>query len=180
MRNITRVSLVLAGSAALVGSMALPASAADTTTTVTVPSGTIAIAAPASASFASPVTPGTTATVSLPGVQVTDNRAGTVGWTASVASSAFSGAKVNATTGASLYSIAASNASYTAGAATVVGTATVAASAKQTDLSSAKTAQTASAVTGNHTANWAGTLELAVPSNAIADDYTALVTHSVL
>jgi hypothetical protein len=157
--------------------MALPASALDTTTTVTVPSGTIGISSvPASAALGS-VTPGTTATVTLTGVKVEDNRAGEAGWTATVSSTQFEGAK-ESVLGTPDNIISAANASYTAGTATVSGTATVTAAAKQADLSAVKTVQTATAVTGNNTATWNGTLELAVPSNAIADDYTAVVTHS--
>lgn len=179
MRSVTRFSLVLASSAVLVGSMALPASAADTTTTVEVPAGTIGYSSvPASASLGS-TAPGTTATVSLAGVQITDNRAGTAGWTATVSMSPLNGA-VQTTPGTSDNVIPASAAAYTAGTATVTGTATVAASAKQSNLSTAKDVQTATAVSGNNTATWTGSLEVAIPSNAIADTYTAVLTHSLL
>lgn len=76
--------------------------------------------------------------------------------------------------------IPASAAAYTAGTATVIGTATVAASAKQSNLSTAKNIQAATAVSGNNTATWGATLEVAIPSNAIADTYTAVLTHSLL
>lgn len=177
MRNLTRASLALIGSTALAASVALPASAADTTMTVTVPSGTITISSVSDSVSLNSVSPGSTATVTLTGVKVTDNRAGTTGWTATVISTDFKSAK-RETLGVSLHSIAASNASYTAETATVTGTATVTTTGKQTDLSAAKAVQTAGAVQGNNTATWNGTLELAVPSNAIADDYTAVVTHS--
>lgn len=181
MRSVTRFSLVLASSAVLVGSMALPASAADTTTTtVTVPSGTIGYSAvPATAAPLSTSAPGTTATVSLAGVQITDNRAGTAGWTATVSMSPLNG-EAETVVGTSDNIIQPTAAAYTAGAATRTGTVTVTASAKQSDLTAAQNVQTATAVTGNHTATWTGTLEVAIPSDAIADTYTATLTHSLL
>jgi hypothetical protein len=95
-----------------------------------------------------------------------------------VSSTAFNGAK-QSVLGTSDNIISAANASYTAGTATKTGTVTVTAAAKQTGLSTTgKTVQTATAVNGNNTATWDGTLALAVPSDALADDYTAVVTHS--
>lgn len=180
MRSITRISFVFVGSAALIGSMALPASAADTTTTAEVPVGTLSVsAAPASAALGA-IVPGTTASVDLAGIQVTDDRAGTAGWVASVSSSSFNGA-TETTPGTPDNVISAVNASYTPATATVIGTdIVVTASAAQVDLSAAKNVQTASAVNGNNSASWDASLSLAVPSDALADTYTAVVTHSVL
>ncbi|WP_155849549.1 hypothetical protein [Arthrobacter sp. H20] len=179
MRTITRASLVLAGSAALVGAMALPASAVDTTTTAQINAGTIGFSSfPTSAALGA-VVPGATVTTSLVDIQVTDNRAGTAGWVASVSLSNFTGAK-QTVAGTPDNVIPAANASYTPAAAIVSGTATLTASGAQADLSTAKSVQTASAVTGNHVATWGATLALTAPSNALADTYTAVLTHSVL
>lgn len=177
MRKLTRASLALIGSTVLAASVAVPASAADTTTTVTVPSGTITINSPPATVALNSVLPGSTVTVTLTGIKVTDNRAGTTGWTATVISTVFEGEKKDVQGGSS-HSIAASYASYNAGTAAVTGTATVTTTGKQTDLSTAKIVQTAGAVQGNNTATWSGALELAAPSDAIAGDYTAVVTHS--
>ena len=103
---------------------------------------------------------------------VTDDRAGTAGWVATVSISDFTG------TGTTPPSLPATAARYTAPAATVTGTATVNASTV-TDISTAATVQTASAVTGNNTATWDPTLQIVAPSDALADTYTATITHSV-
>ena len=179
MRTATRISLALAGSAALVASMALPASAADTTTTVAVPAGTIGVSAvPTSADLGS-IVPGTTASVVLTGVQISDQRAGVTGWVASVSMSTLNGS-IETVAGTPDYTISAVNATYTGAAAVESGTVTVTSAGAQADLSTAKSVQTATAVSGNNTATWDGTLALAVPSDAKADTYTAVLTHSVL
>jgi hypothetical protein len=175
MRRITRISFVVAASAVLVGSLALPASAAtssDTATTVTVTGGGLAITAPAGATL-SDAAPGATATANLASVRVSDTRAGTVGWTASVVSTDFTGT----ITGAA--AIPAAAATYTPGVATVTGIAVVA-PAIQSDLSTAKAVQTAAAVVGNNTATWGAALSVVVPGSALADTYSGTLTHSVL
>lgn len=175
MRRITRTSFVLAASAALLATIALPASAdtsSKTDTTVTVTGGGLAITAPASAAL-SDAAPGATATANLTGVRVSDTRAGIVGWTTSVLSSDFTGNETGA-------AIPATAASYTpSGLATVTGIAVVVPTI-QTNLSSAKAVQTASAVVGNNTATWSATLSVVVPGGALADTYSGTLTHSVL
>lgn len=176
MRRITRTSFVLAASAALVASAALPASAdtsSTTATTVTVTGGGLAITAPASAALSN-AAPGATATANLTGVRVSDTRAGTVGWTASVLSSDFTGT----ITGAA--AIPATAASYTPNSLTVVTGIAVVIPAIQTNLSTAKPVQTASAVVGNNTATWDAALSVVVPGGALADTYSGTLTHSVL
>lgn len=169
MRHFSRVSLVLAVSAALVGSVTLPATAADTGVTVTVPTGGLAISAPGTAALGS-IAPGANANVALTGVTVTDTRAGVGGWQAQVTMSALvSGANT----------IPASGATYTPAAATVNGNATVT-PATVADLTTAKTVQTATAVSGNNDATWDATLNIAVPAGALAGDYTGTLTHSTL
>lgn len=174
MRKITRVTLVLATVAVFTGAATLPASAAttaDTTTTVAVDGGVLSISAPASLALTA-VQPGATATGTLAGVEVTDETADTVGWTTSFSISAFASVADPTKT------IAAANVSYSPAAATVTGTATV----TNTDASSGSgDVQAATAVTGNNTATWGGTISVAVPSDALAaTDYTATLTHSVL
>lgn len=170
MRNLSRISLVVAVSAALVGSVALPATAADTGITVTVQGGGLAINAPGAAALGS-IAPGANANVTLTGVAVTDTRAGTLGWQAQVIMTALT---------VSGQTIPASAATYTAAAATVNGTATVTPAAPVADLTTAKTVQTATAVSGNNDATWNATLNIAVPAGALAGDYTATLTHSTI
>ena len=174
MRTISRISLVAAASAALVGSIALPASAAptaDTTATVEVPVGSLSISAPAGADLAT-ITPGGTASATLTGIQVSDTRAGEAGWAASVTLSDFVGDTPTNV-------IPATAATYTPGAAVVAGTSTVEATA-QSGLATAKTVQAATGVVGNNTATWSADLGVTAPANALADNYTATLTHSVL
>lgn len=173
MRKLSRFSLAIAASATLVGSIALPASAApvtDTTdTTVTVSAGVLGIAAPATATLPA-VVPGKTTTVALDEVVVTDLRAGEAGWVTSVILTDLTG------TGGT---IPASAASYTTDVANKSGTVTLA-ETSSSDLSVLAPVQTASAVTGNHTATWNADLNLAAPADALAGEYTATLTHSVL
>jgi hypothetical protein len=171
MRSITRVSLVIAASAALVGSLALPASAADTVATVTVPAGLLTISAPASANLGT-VAPGSPVAAALGTVTVSDLRAGVQDWDAQVNMSDFVGANTSTV-------IPAASATYTPTAAVESGTSTVTPSA-QMGLDAAKTEQSATAVTGNNTAEWNADQSFTAPANALADTYTATLTHSVL
>ncbi|WP_427174697.1 hypothetical protein [Arthrobacter sp. 92] len=171
MRSISRVSLAAAASAALIASLALPASAADTTATVQVAAGSLGISAPASTALTA-LTPGGSASANLTGVNVTDSRAGTADWTANVSLTNFTG-----TTPTNI--IPATAATYTPATAGKTGTVTVVPTT-QADLSTAKTVQSATAVVGNNTATWDAVLSVTAPSDALADTYTAVLTHSVL
>src|SRR5664279_1503578 len=85
MRTTTRAALALAGSAALIGVTTVPSFAADTgdtTTTVEVEAGVLSITVPATATLSA--VPGADSTVDLTETVVTDERAGTENWTATV------------------------------------------------------------------------------------------------
>ncbi|WP_157157577.1 hypothetical protein [Diaminobutyricimonas sp. LJ205] len=177
MRSITQVALAIASAAAITTVIAMPASAAPvedtTTTTVEVTAGALSISAPASLALSS-VTPGGSATGTFQStdVVVTDLTADTLGWTTSYTIGEFSSVLVPAGT------IAASNVTYTPTVAIVDGTATV---TEATASNGTGVIQTATAVTGNNTATWGGTITVTVPSDALAAaDYTATLTHSVL
>ncbi|MCJ0901925.1 hypothetical protein [Rhodococcus sp. ARC_M6] len=172
MRSITRTTLVVGFSVAVAAGLAMPASAADTITTVEVAAtGGIAITAPANAD-ALEVTPGFDAEAGILGVEVTDNRSAKVDWAASIALTDFVG-------GATAAVIPASAAEYTPTTAVVVGTATVA-SSTATNPVEVRTVQTATGVSGNNTATWDAALTIPVPASALADTYVATLTHSVL
>ena len=162
MRSISRISLVMAASAALVGSIALPASAAEdrTETTVNVTAGGLSISAPETAALLD-VAPGAKSTATLPDVKVTDLRAGILGWVAAVSLGDFVGTDPTNT-------FTADAATYTPGAADVNGTATVA-ETPAADLTSLKAVQTATAVKGNNTATWTAELSVNAPTDALAD-----------
>lgn len=153
-------------------SVATPAAADSQTTAVAaVEAGALSISAPTALTLGS-AAPGTTGSATLEGVVVTDDRAGTDGWVASVTVTDFSSASVDR-------QLPASALTYAPGQAVVTGTATLTPSTV-TGSTTAAAVQTAAAVSGNNTATWDATVGLAVPADALAaDDYTATITQSV-
>jgi hypothetical protein len=166
--------------AAVVGmlslSIAIPALADTTTASVTVTGGTLTISAPPDAgslgSIANSVSGGTLSGT-LGEVQVNDARSAAAGsgWVASVISTAF--------TPSSGPTIAASFVGYTAGTITKVGTATYTAN-DPADLTGVSAAVTATGITGDNSATWTPTINVAVPGGTIATTYNATITHSVV
>lgn len=170
MRTPSRTILSLAAAAALAGGIAAPASAADTSATVAVESGTITLTAPASFDLGG-IVPGKTTTSVLAGVKVTDERAGQLGWVASVSVGEFSDKALDET-------LPADAASYSAEAAVVTGTATLLPPALLENGTG--TAQTATAVRGNNSAVWDAVISVEAPSDALAGTYSAKIVHSVI
>jgi hypothetical protein len=169
--RIIRAALALACSAALAGGSAVPASAADTLTTVVVSSGSLGFSsAPASASLGL-VDPGVDAAITVRGITVSDDRAGTAGWSASVVLTDFTGDA----TGAALSS---AGVTYTPTAAATTGTVTMTASTAN-NPTTPRIVQTATGVSGNNTATWNAGLTVPVPKDAVVDTYTATLTYSV-
>ena len=176
MRKITLAALALASSAALVGVTAVPAFAAttdDTATTVTVEAGVLSITVPATAAL-STVLPGENSTATLDATVVTDARAGIVNWTATVILPALTGDAVGSTE-----TIITTGATYLAGTATLTGSPTLAGPTLKTDLSTAKTSQATTAVSGNNSASWTATLTVPIPAQVLADSYSGVMTQSV-
>ena len=174
-------SLAIATTAAglLVLGIALPASAAATgpsTATVTIQGGVLAITVPATAgnlgTQADTVGGGTISGL-LGQVQVTDARSAAAGsgWVASVIATAF--------TPTSGPTIPASAVGYTAGVITKVGTATYTAD-DPADLTGVAPAVTATGITGDNSATWNPTINVAVPGGTVAGVYSGTITHSVL
>ena len=172
----TRSLLVAVAAGLLSLGIALPASADTTTASVTVTGGTLTFSAPAAAgslgSIANSVSGGTVSG-SLGQVQVNDARSAAAGsgWVASVISTAF--------TPSAGPTIAASFVSYTAGTITKVGTATYTAN-NPGNLTGVSAAVTATGITGDNSATWTPTINVAVPGGTIATTYSAIVTHSVV
>lgn len=172
--------LAVAGIAGIAG----PAHAAitgDTSMTFTLSGGTLAITVPSSKALGSVATgTATTASAQLGTIAVTDTRGALLGsWTASVSSSDF-------TTGASTANetIAKANADYWSGAATATtGTGVFGPGqllvANKVTLATSRTAFSASALVGNNTASWNPTVNVTIPSAAVAGDYTGTITHSI-
>jgi hypothetical protein len=105
-------------------------------------------------------------------VQVNDARSAAAGsgWVASVISTAF--------TPPAGPTIPASAVSYTAGPITKVGTATYVPN-NPGNLTGVSPAVTATGITGDNSATWNPTINVAVPGGTIAAVYSATITHSV-
>jgi hypothetical protein len=106
-------------------------------------------------------------------VQVNDARsaAAGAGWVASVISTAF--------TPPSGPTIGAASVGYTAGPITKVGTATFTAN-DPPDLTGVTAAVTATGITGDNSATWNPTINVAVGGGMAAGVYSATITHSVV
>lgn len=147
-----------------------------TPATVTVTGGALSITVPIDAgSLGSRVNTvgGGTISGSLGQVQVNDARSAAAGsgWVVTVISTAF--------TPPSGPTIAASAVGYTAGAIAKTGTATFTAN-DPGNLTGAVAAVTATGITGDNSATWNPTINVAVPGGTIANVYSATITHSVV
>jgi hypothetical protein len=173
-----RPFLVAVAAAILAVGIAIPASAApgESAANVTITGGFLSISVPANAgSLGSIVNTvgGGTISGALGQVVVTDARSAAAGstWVASVISTAF--------TPVSGPTIPASRVGYTAGTITKVGTATYTAN-DPTNLTGASPAVTATGITGDNSATWNPTINVAVPGGTIAGTYSGTITHSVV
>ncbi len=172
----TRRSLTASIAAVLAVGVVLPAAANPTTATVEVTGGSLSISAPADAGSlgaTANTVQGTTISGPLGQVQVDDARSAAAGsgWVASVISTAFTPDVGPA--------IPASAVGYTVNGIVKVGTATYTAN-DPADLTGASPAVTASAITGDNSATWTPTINVAVPGGMAAGVYYATITHSVL
>jgi hypothetical protein len=146
-----------------------------TTATITVQGGALSISVPTDAgnlgTRANSVTGGTISGP-LGQVQVSDARSAAAGsgWVATVIASAFTPPAGPA--------IAASAVGYTVGAITKVGTATYTAN-NPLALTGVVPALTATGITGDNSATWNPTINVAVPGGMAAGVYSATITHSV-
>ncbi|WP_213814998.1 hypothetical protein [Glaciihabitans sp. dw_435] len=173
MRTLTRSAIVLSAAVALVGVSAVPAMAVDAPVAVAVEAGVLSITS--DAIVMPDVAPGVASVSADFGVAVSDLRAqSALGWVTSVSMTQF----VGTTTPANVISPALST--YAATGTAHTGTATITTAAAITDLTVATPIQTATAVTGNNNTTWNGSLSVAVPAAALADNYTATLTQSVL
>jgi hypothetical protein len=149
-----------------------PAVAAPTTATVTVTGGALSISVPASAGSLANTVAGGVISGPLGPVEVNDARSAAAGsgWVASVISTAF--------TPSSGATIGAAAVGYVAGPITKVGTATFTAN-DPPDLTGAVAAVTATGITGDNSATWNPTINVAVAGGKAAGTYSGTITHSV-
>jgi hypothetical protein len=174
-------STFVATTAALlaVGVAVAPASAdapGVSTATITLQGGALSITVPADAGnlgTRANTVGGGRISGSLGQVQVNDARSAAAGsgWVASAISTAFTPPAGPA--------IAASAVSYTAGTVTKVGTATYTAN-DPVSLTGVAPAVTATGITGDNSATWNPTINVAVPGGLAAGIYSAEITHSVV
>jgi hypothetical protein len=150
-------------------STAAPASADDTTTTFVLAGGALSFSVAPSATLTGGDTGTTTITGSLGPVSVTDNRGGVSSWIATATSTPFTGIGGSSSTAVS----------YTAGTVNETGTITVADGTATTLTATAANVVAPTTVSGNNTASWAPTLNVSMPTSALADTYTGTVTTSV-
>jgi len=147
-----------------------------TSASITLEGGALSITVPGSAgSLGTLVNTVAGGTVSGPlgEVQVNDARSAVAGsgWVASVISTAFTPPAGPA--------IAASAVSYTAGPITKIGTATFTAN-DPGNLTGVSPAVTATGITGDNSATWNPTIDVAVAGGTAAGVYSATITHSVV
>lgn len=174
-KSIVIIPIAAALAAAL--SYAPPAAAAasgSTPVTLAVNGGTLDISVPAGPVALGAVTASTSAqtiTSALGNFTVTDGRAGTAGWTVTAGAVDF--------TGPQTISVSAPGSStYTPGAATVTGTATVT-SNNLSPMYPAAPVQVATGVIGINTAVWNPIISVTIPANTLAGTYSSTITHSV-
>lgn len=187
MRKTTRLSLALVTSAAMVGLAALPASAVDgdesvppvlTQATIEVKGGLLGISVAPALAPVTDLIPGSEAVFSVPDVAVTDHRAVEGSWNVSVALTDFTTdvkAAKNIPAAGSSYTIVEDSLAKAGTTGELVST-----KAEWTLASQELPAVSAPGVHGNNTADWDATLTVPVPSDALAGNYQATLTHSVL
>jgi hypothetical protein len=176
MRNMMIAAAFLVGGTGVVvfTAPAFAATTATTPVTVEVGGNALGISAPAGPVNIGSVDASTSAqivTSQLGLVTVTDNRAGTAGWVATVEAPDFTGPQTISTSAPGLVT-------YTPGTATVDGRANVAATFED-HLYPESTVQTATGVRGANSAAWNPTISVTVPAGALAGTYSTTITHSV-
>ena len=168
MRNLTRFSIVLAGSAALVGSMALPASAADALSgandaTVEITAGYLVLDTTNTElvlDHSGVSAEESTATGKLTGVNVSDLNSDGLGWTSTVVLNTLSN---------EAGTISLEGASYTAESIEAVGTV----------VTTTGDGTVVAPDGGNNTAVWNTTVTVKVPNTVTAGTYKGTLTHSL-
>lgn len=176
MRCFSRLALGLAGATVLVSSAMIPASAAENiAVSANVAGQGLQIDVPDANSLAfGQVVPGASPTRTLTGVTVTDLRAKTTPWSASVSINGFSADGTQSVEGFTL--------GYNPGAA--LFTSGVGVPGLPTNVPSVSTdatkVQQPTSVLGNNVAKWNATVTLNVPGTALEGSYKTTLTHSVL
>ncbi|MFT4658923.1 MAG: hypothetical protein ACJAXA_001496 [Candidatus Aldehydirespiratoraceae bacterium] len=174
-RNCVLIALASGSMVWVNGGSAAAETAGTTTATVTITGGALAITVPTNAGSLgseSNTVGGSTISGQLGQVQVNDARSAGAGagWVANGISTAFT-PPAGAT-------IAASSVSYTAGSITKIGSATYTAN-DPINLAGISPVVTATGITGDNSATWNPTINVAIPTGTLVGTYSATITHSV-
>jgi hypothetical protein len=173
--------LVATASLALVGGLAIPATAADdsTTLTVTTTAGTLSIDAPTSAGMSGSVATGTTITGALGTTTVTDNTGSLLGWDVT----AVTGGNLVSADGDAIALSATGPLAAVAGTVTAEGTSLIdgvgVGTGGNLNATTPITLVTALLGSGGGTYTYDTGLTLVVPANTAADVYTVTITQTV-
>jgi hypothetical protein len=163
-RNCVLIALASGSMVWVNGGSAAAETAGTTTATVTTNAGSLG--------SESNTVGGSTISGQLGQVQVNDARSAGAGagWVANGISTAFT-PPAGAT-------IAASSVSYTAGSITKIGSATYTAN-NPINLAGISPVVTATGITGDNSATWNPTINVAIPTGTLVGTYSATITHSV-
>jgi hypothetical protein len=170
--NLTLANTV---SSAALGSNCLTGSSdRRCTSSIPVVLGVLSITAPGDASLGS-AAPGETASASLGTVQVSDERAGVAGWTATTSATDFTTG-----TGTAAETIPVADVQYLiSGFTSTTGSATFTPTPATVLASAAQPVVAATNVDGDNSAAWNPVIQVSVPSGAVGGAYAATITHSV-
>lgn len=178
MRKRLALPLILATAGSMLA-IAAPANA-NQGVTFTLNAGSLVVSDPSNTSLGSVATGTASISSSLGSVTVTDGRGALNGtWTASVSSTDFTtgGATANETIAKANVSYWSGNSTASSGVAVRVPGQLLLVNAQ--DMSTSRTAFSATGVIGNNSTSWNPTLVVTIPSAAVAGTYSGTVTHSV-
>jgi hypothetical protein len=177
-----RLPVVIAVAAVLVAAGAAPALAADsgpaqTSATFALSGGDLTLTAMQSATLSSSASGDTDIIGKLGAVSVSDLRGGTQAWAVSAASTDFVGTGARPTHSQGI--------TYRAGMPSVTGNVNFpedSVTARDSPLASTgpSTVVDPNSVYGNNTATWNPKIVVRMPANALADNYSATITTSIL
>ena len=179
-----KLGVLAAGTSVALSSLAavaMPALAADTTTTFTLTGGALSVSAPATADLGSWANDALNASAALGGVTVSDLRGGlNVAWTASVTSTDFTTGTATAEETITKAEVDDWSGLATASSGVAVRTAGQATALLAQDLGASRTAYSATGAVGNNVTTWNPTLVLNLDGTQVTGVYTGTVTHSVV
>jgi hypothetical protein len=170
MKTLRIIGIAAVAGALLVLGPVGSATAADTTTTFSLTSGSLSVTAPASASLSGAATGSATVSGSLGTISISDLRGGTTAWGLSAASTTFVGPGAGSTSTGVSFNTGAS----TGSTGTVTPTSTGA-----TSIMTVAAVAAGTAVSGNNTVSFAPDLTVSLPGTALVGAYTGTVTTSV-